>query len=325
MAKARRGICSEIVREIPGAVKHKHRLKRFWRFISNHRIHPPHLFAPWIFWCIRTFCSGVYVPIALDWTTLPGNLPCLMAAVPFHGRAIPLMWSVVPFSSIKDSQNAIEERFITRLISCMPENKRMIIIADRGFGRADLMKFLIEKNLLFVLRIERNVMVTTQEKEVLNLKQLKLTPEIPYWYHRITYRADGAVTSINMAAVVATGSDDPWFLVTNLRNASTTIARYEKRFQIEEWFKDVNHELGLEKMRVRGLKRIQRILFVACTAYGLLMLIGSLANRFTTWKEQLISIQKKACSRIWFALRIIQYELAGSFFWRRVWLHSRAP
>jgi len=323
MAKARSGICSEIVREIPGAVKHKHRLKRFWRFISNCRVHPPSLFVPWIAWCIRTFCSGVYVPVVIDWTTLPGNLPCLMAAVPFHGRAIPLMWCSVPFPAIKDSQNAIEERFLTRLLSYMLENKRMIIIADRGFGRADLMKFFIRHGLLFVLRIERNVIITTNKNKKLNLKQLKLTPEIPYWYPRITYRADRAVTGINLAAVVATGSDDPWFLVTNLIKAETAIARYESRFQIEEWFKDVKHELGLETVRVRGLKRIRRLLFVACIAYGLLMLIGSLANRFTTWKEKLISIQKKACSRVWFALRIIQYDLAGSFFWRRVWI--RAP
>lgn len=31
--KAQSGVMSEIVREIPGAKKHKHRLKRFWRFL----------------------------------------------------------------------------------------------------------------------------------------------------------------------------------------------------------------------------------------------------------------------------------------------------
>ena len=160
-------------------------------------MHSSQLFAPWIAWCIRTFCLGAYIPIALDWTALPGNLPCLMAAVPFHGRAIPLMWHIVPFSSIKDSQNAIEERFITQLLSCMLKNSRMIIIADRGFGRADFMNFLIQHNLLFVLRIERNVIITTKKNKKLNLKQLKLTPEIRYWYHRITYRADRAVTIVN--------------------------------------------------------------------------------------------------------------------------------
>lgn len=31
----------------------------------------------------------------MDWTTLPGNIQRLMIAVPFHVRAIPLLWYIV--------------------------------------------------------------------------------------------------------------------------------------------------------------------------------------------------------------------------------------
>lgn len=33
-------ILSQIVREVPGAFKHKHRLKRLWRFVSNPLVKP---------------------------------------------------------------------------------------------------------------------------------------------------------------------------------------------------------------------------------------------------------------------------------------------
>lgn len=325
ITKERSGILSVIVRSVPGAVSHKHRLKRLWRFVSNHRVQPEYLQYFWVAWCIRTFVPWDYVPIALDWTTLPGNLPCLMAAVPFHGRAVPLMWRIIPFSAIKDSQNLIEERLIAQLVRSMPKGKRLIIIADRGFGRADLMNFLIKHDLLFVLRIERKVIVTAKNGKHLNLKQMALQPEQSQWFTSITYRADAAVTGVNMAAVVAKGSDDPWFLITNLRKPETTITRYASRFQIEEWFKDLKHELGIDRMRIRNLKRIRRLVFIATIVYGFLLYIGRLANPFTTWKERLITVQRKTCSLVWLAIRIIHYDLAPAFFWRRVWIRGRVP
>ena len=72
--KAQSGKMSEIVREVPGAKKHKHRLKRFWRFLSNPRIKPERLQEHWACWCIKTFCYGKYVKVAMDWTTLQGNI-----------------------------------------------------------------------------------------------------------------------------------------------------------------------------------------------------------------------------------------------------------
>lgn len=323
--KGRSGIFSNIVREIPGAIKHKHRLKRFWRFISNHLVKPERLVVYWVIWCIQTFTKGHYVPVALDWTTLPGNLPCLVAAVPFKGRAIPLVFQIVPFGMLKDSQNRIEERLIAWLMNLIPPGKRLIIIADRGFGRASFVRFLLKKSLLFVLRVRADVTIHTGKGKKIRLRTMKLVPETARWFTKISYRNDGIVSGVNLAAIVAYGSCDPWLLVTNLRKPDSTITRYESRFQIEEWFKDLKHELGIADLKTKNLKRIRRMIFLAAVSYGITMLIGSLANRFTTWRDRLITGGKECASRIWFALRIIQYRLAPSSFWRRVWAKSRGP
>lgn len=323
--KGRSGILSVLVRHIPGATKHKHRLKRLWRFVSNYRVHPEQLRAFWIAWCMQTFVPWRSVPVALDWTTLPGNIPCLMAAIPFHGRAIPLLWQIVPFASLKDSQNKIEERLVVQLTRLIPAGKRIMLVADRGFGRATFVQFLLQHDLLFVLRVRADVIITTRKGKRLHVRTLPLQPEAPRWFRAITYRNDGVVVGINLCAVVAQGSDDPWILVTNLRKPETTIGRYAARFQIEEWFKDMKHELGIEGLRTRDLKRIRRMVFLSCVAYGIVLLIGSCAQRFSTWRDHLITGGKKAASRIWFALRIIEYNLAPSFFWCRVWRKGRGP
>lgn len=325
ISKARSGVLSEIVREIPGAVKHKHRLKRLWRFVSNYRVKPERLIGFWINWCVNSFASGRYLAVAIDWTTLPGNLPCLMAAIPYKGRAIPLIWQIVPFWALKDSQNKVEERLIARLINLISKDKRIIILADRGFGRAGFVKFLLSKGLLFVLRVRADVIIRTRKRKTILLRRLKLKVNYPYWFTKISYRNDSLVSGVNLAAIVAPGSDDPWFLVTNLRKPETAIIRYETRFQIEEWFKDVKHRLGITNLQTKNLKRIRRVLFISCIAYGLLMLIGLLADRFSTWKDRLITKGKDSCSKIWFALRIIQYKMAPAYFWRRVWIKGRSP
>lgn len=329
------GLMSEIVREVPGAKKHKHRLKRFWRFLSNPRVKPDSLRLAWIRWCLQTFVHDRTVPVAMDWTTLPGNIQCLMIALPFHGRAIPLIWHIVLHSQIKDSQNLIEERLLARLINLVQEvdiMKKLLVTADRGFGRATLFQFLQQKHLLFVIRVKGDVMVTTKKGKRILLRHRgkTLKEHTPVWYERISYRGDGKVCGVNLACVVAPpkekGADpDPWFLITNLRKPETTIQRYAQRFQIEEWFKDLKHQLGIATLQTKNLMRVRRLLFVSAVAYGITMVIGTVAHRMQSVKDQVITNGKHTASRVWFALQIIKHHLLGSVFWRKVYLRATVP
>lgn len=333
--KSQSGLMSVIVRELPGTIKHKHKLKRFWRFLSNPRFEPDALRLFWITWCLKTFVHDRIIPVAIDWTTLPGNIQCLMIAMPFKGRAIPLIWHIVLYSQIKDSQNLIEERLITRLINlvrAIDPTKKLLLTADRGFGRATLFQFLQKKDVLFVIRVKGKVMITTGKgKRILLSKRGKtLKDNKPVWYQGISFRGDGKVTGVNLALVVVPpkekGADpDPWFLITNLRKKETAIKRYHDRFNIEEWFKDMKHQLGIAKLQTRNLMRVRRLLFVSAAAYGLTMLIGTVAKRLKAVQDQLITGGKKVASRIWFALNIIRHNLAGSIFWRKVYTRATVP
>ncbi len=329
------GFMSEIVRVVPGADKHKHRLKRFWRFLSNPRWNPDTLRLFWIAWCLKTFVHERIVPVAMDWTTLPGNIQCLMIAIPFHGRAIPLVWHILLHSNLKDSQNLIEERLLARLINLVNDvvpDKKLLVTADRGFGRATLFQFLLKKQVLFVIRVKSDVAITTKKGKriLLRMRGKTLRENKPIWYAGISYRGDGKVIGINLACVVAPpkekGADpDPWFLVTNLRKKETTITRYTDRFHIEEWFKDMKHQLGIHQLQTRNLMRVRRLLFVSAVAYGLTMLVGTIAKRLSTIQDTLITGGKKVASRIWFALKIIRHKLCGPLFWRKVYARACVP
>jgi len=338
MVKARSGLMSEIVREVPGALKHKHRLKRFWRFVSNSRVNTNSLKITWCSWVVKTFVPGKYIVVALDWTELPGNIQCLMAAMPFGGRAIPLLWVITTYRDYKDSQNRIEERLVTSLTQIIPREKKIILVADRGFGRASLINHLLGLNLLFCLRVKADVVITTQiqkiatnqtRKQKINLRQLKIKVGQVKWFKAISYRQDGIVKKVNLAVTLAAPKvgeeSDPWLLVTNLRKASTAISHYQLRFDIEEWFKDLKHQLDISKLQTRNVDRVRRLVFISAVSYGLLMLIGSLTQRFKSIQDRLITGRGKAASRIWFALRIIEHQLLDPIYWRKIWTKAKGP
>lgn len=325
LIKARSGILSEIAREVPGSRQHKHRLKRLDRFVDNDRIKVGNLINLWCLWIIRIFLRRKYIEVALDWTTLPGNIQCLMAAVPYAGRAVPLLWVTTTYQAFKDSQNLIEQRLVTRLLTIIPKEKKIILVADRGFGRAKFFKFLLKLNILFAIRVRADVKIKTKCGKVINLRKLRLKANQVKWFEDISYREDGFVPSINLAATIAGGSDDSWLIVTNLPQVKTTIQRYQMRFQIEEWFKDLKHELGLDGMRIRSLSKTRRLLLIACLSYGLLMLVGSVADRLSSLKDQLITGGKRSASRIWFALRLIHYQMLPGIYWQKIWLRASGP
>jgi len=333
IVKSRSGLMSEMVREVPGAEKHKHRLKRLWRFMSNPRIATGNLQLAWCKWVISAFVPGKYITVALDWTTLPGNVQCLMAAVPYAGRAIPLLWVTTTYRAFKDSQNRIEERLISSLNLIVPEGKRIILVADRGFGRASLVNFLIKLDVLFVLRVKADVVITTKPRKKINLRKinlrkLKIKPNQVKWFEAISYRADRKVTRVNLAVTLAAvegKKDDPWILVTNLRKAKTAIKYYRLRFDIEEWFKDLKHQLGIDNLQTRNLGRVRRLVLISALSYGLIMLVGTVTRRLTKLQDQLITGGKKAASRVWFALRLIEYQLLPGIYWKKIWAKAQEP
>lgn len=329
MIKSRSALMSEIAREIPVASKYKHRLKRLWRFVSNPRVKTGYLQSLWCKWAVNTFMPGKYVTVALDWTELPGNIQLLMAAIPYAGRAIPILWVNTTYRAFKDSQNRIEERLITTLTQIIPQDKRIILVADRGFGRASLVNFLIKLNILFVLRVKADVIIKTNKGKKINLRRFKIKVNQVKWFGGISYREDGCVEKVNLAVTLAepkAGCDpDSWILVTNLRKAQTAISNYKLRFDIEEWFKDLKHQLGLDQLQTKNLGRVRKIVLISAVAYGLLMLIGTVADKLSSIRDQVIAGGRKVTSRIWFALRIIEYQYLPTLYWKKVWSKAQGP
>ena len=156
---------SELARPwMPGLPQsHHQRKKRHFRFLSNPRFDPIQTqcaLMPAI--CHLAGLKGL-TPIMIDWSDLGRKRNGLFAAVCYRKRGLPLLSWATTHDELTPSQNRLEETFIARLLRNLPDNIRPLLLADRGFGRASLLRRLQEmprhtgRTVDYVVRLKGNV------------------------------------------------------------------------------------------------------------------------------------------------------------------------
>ena len=175
------------------------RKKRHFRFRSNPR------FAP-----IQTQCALMpaichlaalkgQTPIMIDWSDLGRKRNGLFAAVCYRKRRLPLLSWATPHAELNPLQNGLEEAFIARLLRHLPDAIRPPLLADRGFGRASLLRRLQEmprhtvRTVDYVVRLKGNVHIQTAAGYQGLLRNYPLSPGRYAFLPEAQYRSDGAV------------------------------------------------------------------------------------------------------------------------------------
>ena len=129
---------ANIARGMRDATTVRYRIKRLARFVTNDRIPLTAVFNSLIHWLLSPSCRVV---VALDWTDV-GEFKLLVASVVVARRALPLAWHAMrkgEFSERTKSRNHAEEQIIEFLRDALAGHD-WVLVADRGFARADLFK-----------------------------------------------------------------------------------------------------------------------------------------------------------------------------------------
>lgn len=160
--------------------------------------------------------------VALDWTEVQG-FHTLMARAVLRGHAVPLLWASFTQGQLHRSQNTFEESLLRMFVTMLPQRVRVIILADLGFGRAELAKTCHDLRVWYLIRIKPDMRVAHPSyTERLNEYPLKKG----CWrvLAGAQYRSDKAVT-LNVVIRWKQGwpkrRDEPWFLMTGPTSAGT--------------------------------------------------------------------------------------------------------
>ena len=265
-------------RAMAGPVRTKHRIKRVDRFLANRRIEPTE--------AMRGVAAQLLRPrkkraiIAVDWVDIRQRL-VLVAALCLPGRAVPLCWAAYEKWQLFKSQNQLEEGLFLVLRSLIPTGVKVTIVADRGFGRAELARFLDEQGFGYVLRVKGKTYIRNSTYAG-NISALGLRPESCRWLPEVAFRKTRPVRT-RLAILWRRGAREPWILISNVAaSADVAAAAYERRMRIEELFRDqknVRNGWALRQVEIGKTDRLERLLLILAAAYLVLIMAGLAAGR----------------------------------------------
>jgi hypothetical protein len=267
----RLGLAS-IARGMADATTPRHRIKRAWRFASNRRIRIEKATPCLVQWVL---CASKASPVvAVDWTDIGRGRVMLAAAVAVGSRAVPLAWTVMgrsQFTRKRKSRNDAEEQIIALLKEAFRQYP-WVLVADRGFARAELFRKLNDWGIAYVIRACGNPWVELKGWSgrlwdiVRKASQMRLWREV--FYHKT------ARVPVSLVVAHAEPAPEPWYLITNLQRAKAAVQAYRRRAWIEEHFRDAKSQMGLHRLRTRRAKSIERLLILMAIVMAVAILIA---------------------------------------------------
>ncbi|HEY2236203.1 MAG TPA: IS4 family transposase [Candidatus Angelobacter sp.] len=272
---------ANIGRAMNGMVKHQ--IKRCWRFCANDRIETADAMRGVLKRVLKKRKKKLLV--SFDWTDIR-SFQTLVASVVFKGRSIPVCWASCK-KHVYDghrSRNAFEESLLLMLRNMIPAQVKVILLADRGFGRTELARFCQRHGLSYVIRIQPNVHVNCASYKG-KLLDYPVHKGICKLLKSVLYRSqENPVTQnivIRWVRDLPKKRDECWFLMTDLQAGGARISKlYGQRMTIEELFRDQKNKRNgwsLRDTKITRPERLDRLLLILAIAYLLLCGIGLIA------------------------------------------------
>lgn len=285
----------------------RHGVKQVDRLVGNEAIDVFELAARWVPYLVA---QRPEIWVALDWTDFDADEHATLVAtlISSHGRSTPLLWRTFEKAALKGSRLEAESLVLSRLRAVLPSTvNRALILCDRGFSDAARWEMVHNLGFDFITRI-RAPLVVTDEKGRGKTAAEWLAPTGKATTLRNVKVSKSASRVASFVAVKAAAMKEPWFLVSSLSDVSGAelVARYGKRFTIEESFrdiKDLRFGMGLASIRVSTTSRRDRLLLLSALAVTLLTILGAAGEaagidryfKVNTSKKRQYSLFRQGC------------------------------
>ena len=244
--------------------KNESLIGRFRRWVKHETITPEAVWLPFA----RAVLQGLApapLTIVLDGTVAGHGCVVLMASVLYHGRAIPLLWTVV-----KGKKGHLPEAshcaLIGRLREVVPAHATVVLLGDGEFDGIELQASIRAARWEYVCRTASNITIYTHERSF-------AVGDLPLARGEAVAIADVEMTlarygPVQVIGVWDTAQDAPLYLITCLADADQAVEQYRRRFRIECMF--ANHKsrgFHIHKSHLADPARLARLLIATSLAY----------------------------------------------------------
>lgn len=252
-------------------------LKRLHRLTQNERFDPQRLLIRRLQRLEACSCRPL---VLVDWTSC-GAFDLLVAALALEeqdqhlGRAMLLYAEAYRKDELAGRTTEIEKTFLARIRQAAEQAaasggalrfERICFVFDRGFAKDALLQFLCREGFRFVVRAKLNVRCLSPKGRTMLLENYVRRLASGTLVRHILYKHHAPGPRPRMHLVVCRRRVGKrwaqWYLWTTLEEAEAVIAAYERRFSVEESFKDAKTHWKLEQRRIRYADRMDRYLAI---------------------------------------------------------------
>jgi hypothetical protein len=285
--------------------------KRVQRFLKNPDVTVETYYAPLARRILqRLAAGGAQIHLTIDRTEW-GAFNILYVGVGWRGRALPLLWGMLGSGA---SSFAEQKELLAVVATWLPTRADVLLLGDREFGTGVLAQWALRQGWGVCLRLRAHEYVCRAGALYFEMLPLLLPGQRRFWPH-VAFTQKHAVAGLNLAMYWAPTAAEPWYLITTEPTCKLACARYQKRFRIEEMFKDFKNNgrgFGLELTGVRHADRLERLLLALALVYTWLLLWG--AYVIASGQQKLVDNVRRP------TLSLLQ---TGLRFVRQLWLRGQ--
>ena len=237
----------------------------FQRLLKNERIKPHDLYYPLLNASLSQWSTAETLYLALDVSDLKNGYVLIHLALIYRGRAIPVTWRVIEHNSTSVGYKAYKKVLKQALLK-LPKGRPVILLADRGFVHAKLVKFCRKNKWGYRIRAKSSTKVQLSDRSVASFTKLCPPKGHAHFYQNVHILGEN-IGPVHIALANPEDEDEPWYIISDAPTSVTTLAEYALRFDIEESFlDDKSGGFQLESTKLDDPKAIARLFLVLAVA-----------------------------------------------------------
>jgi len=237
----------------------------FQRWLKNGRIKPLKLYYPLLNVSLSEWSLDNTLYLALDVSDLKNGYILIRLALIYRGRATPVTWRVMKHNSTSVSYKDYKV-VLKQALLILPKGRPIVLLADRGFVHAELVKFCRKKKWGYRLRAKLSTKVRLPDRSVASFGKLCPPKRHVHFYQNVHILGE-KIGPVYIALANPESEEDPWYIISDAPTSVGTLAEYALRFDIEEGFlDDKSGGFQVESTKLDDPKAIARLFLVLAVA-----------------------------------------------------------
>lgn len=235
--------------------------KRLSRWVNNPRINPAKLYSPLVKAVFANW-QDPEVYLTFD-TSMLWDEYCLIRVCVVHlGRAIPIGWRVLKHKSSSVKLDTYKD-LLKRVSKLLPANPKIVLLADRGFADAQLVRYVRGLGWHCRIRIKGNFWLHHPRLGWIRVSKFPMSLGTAQLIHNVIIHKHSSLTGVHLALGWEETSGEKWYILSTEPTTLQTFREYGLRFTIEENFKDDKSSgFNLENSKLRSAPALSRLCLV---------------------------------------------------------------